>query len=203
MPQLRVLIAVKDEAEAKKLGAKLLKAGHLVIGRVWEAKDVLRLAFETQPDLVLLDPALPDYGGLGVAQVIDDHRLAPIVFVTADCTRLAQLSGTGWLFSYLLVPYSDDDLYLAVEVARSNFKRLLALEQENMRLKKTLESRKLVERAKGLLVEKKGFTEPEAYRYLQKLSMDTCRPLAGMAREVIEKLSSGQGRKGRDKNHQP
>lgn len=191
MPQLRVLIAVKDEAQAKKLSAKLVKAGHLVIGQVWEAKDVLRLAFETQPDLVLMDPALPDYGGLGVAQVIDEHRVAPIVFVTADYTRLSRQAGTGWLFSYLLVPYSDDDLYLAVEVARSNFKRLLALEQENLRLKKTLESRKLIERAKGLLLEKMGMSEPEAYRYLQKLSMDTCRPLSGVAREVIEELSVG------------
>lgn len=186
MPQLRILIAVPDTAESKKLHDTLLKAGHLVIAQVREAKDVLRLAFETQPDLVLMDPALPDYSGLGVAQVIDEHRLAPIVFVTRNYVDITRQAGNGWLFSYLLSPYNEDDLYLAVEVALSNFQRLLALERENARLKKSLEARKLVERAKGLLVDKKGLSEREAYKYLQKLSMDTSRPLVVVAREIIQ-----------------
>lgn len=188
MPQLRVLIAVRDEAESKGLRDKLLKAAHLVVGHAREARDALRLAFETQPDLILMDPALPDYGGVGVAQVLDEHRVAPIVFVTREYGDITRQANSGWLYSYLLAPYSDDDLYLAIEVALSNFQRLLSLERENTRLKKSLENRKLVERAKGLLAEKKGLGEKEAYKYLQKISMNTSRPLARVAQEIIKTL---------------
>jgi response regulator NasT len=195
MPQLRVLIAVQNAAESKNLRNKLVKAGHLVIGQAREAKEVLRLAFETQPDLIVMDPCLPDYSGLGVAQVIDEHRVAPIVFVTQNCHDIARQAGNGWLFSYLLSPFNDDDLNLAVEVALSNFQRLLALERENARLKKSLETRKLVERAKGLLADKKGLSESGAYKYLQKMSMDSSRPLAVVAREIIKTLGEKNNNK--------
>jgi response regulator NasT len=188
MPQLRVLIAVQDAVESKNLYGKLLKAGHLVVGQAREAGEVLRRTFEIQPDLVLMDPGLPDYGGLGVAQVIDEHRVAPVVFVARNYIDITRQAGNGWLFSYLLSPYSDDDLYLAVEVARSNFQRLLVLERENARLKKTLTARKLVERAKGLLMDKQGWSEQEAYKYLQRISMNTSRSLTVVAREVINKF---------------
>lgn len=188
MPQLRVLIAVTDQREGKGLRDKLIKAGHLVIGQVQEAKDVLRVAFEIQPDLVMMDPRLPDYGGLGVAQVIDEHRVAPIVFITRDYADITRQAGRGWLFSYLLSPYSDEELYLAVEVAQSNFQRVLTLEHENARLRKSLEARRLVERAKSLLLEQKGWSEREAHKYLQKISMNTARPLSVVARSVIKEM---------------
>ncbi|MEW6727089.1 ANTAR domain-containing response regulator [Desulforudis sp. 1088] len=190
MLQTRVVIAVADDNERKKLRNKLVKAGHLVIAQVADAKETLRVTFQFHPDLVIFDTRLPDYGGLGVPQVIDEHRVAPIVFLAHDPRDIASMARTEWMLSYILVPYTDDELYLAIEVALANFRRLTALEQENTRLKRNVESRKLVERAKGLLMERKGFSERDAYKYIQKRSMDTSRSLAKVAREIIIQLES-------------
>lgn len=189
MAQSRIVVAVESTVESKKLKDKLQKAGHLVIGQVHDAKDALRVTFQTNPDLVILDAGLPDYGGLGVAQVIDEHRMCPVILLASEVGDIVQRARQGWLLSYLLFPYTDDELYLATEVAIANFQRLVALERENTRLKNNLESRKLVDRAKGLLMDHKKLNEREAYKYLQRLSMDHAKPIARIARQVIEQLA--------------
>jgi response regulator NasT len=193
--QSRIVIAVDNAVERKKLKDKLQKAGHLVIGQVRDAKETLRVTFQTNPDLVILDAGLPDFGGLGVAQVIDEHRVCPVILLASEVSDIVQRARQGWLLSYLLSPYTDDELYLATEVALANFQRLVALERENTRLKNNLETRKLVDRAKGLLMNHKKLNEQEAYKYLQRLSMDHAKPIARIARQVIEQLA-GNGRNG-------
>lgn len=185
MLQTRVAIAVADETERKSLRDKLVKAGYLVIAQVAEAKEALRVTFEFHPDLLLFDADLPDFGGLAVPQVVEEHRAAPLVFLVSDPHDVLRYARHQWVFGYVLRPYTDDDLLLAVEVALANFQRLVSLEQENVRMKRQLEGRKLVERAKGLLMERHGWSEREAYRFLQRQSMDSGRSLARVAREII------------------
>lgn len=188
MLQTRVAIAVADETERKSLRDKLVKAGYLVIAQVGEAKEALRVTFEFHPDLLLFDADLPDFGGLAVPQVVEEHRVAPLVFLVSDPQDVLRCARHQWVFGYVLRPYTDEDLLLAVEVALANFQRLVPLEQENIRMKRQLEGRKLIERAKGLLMEHHGWSEKEAYRFLQRQSMDSARSLARVAREIIIEL---------------
>ncbi|MDI6710081.1 MAG: ANTAR domain-containing protein [Thermoanaerobacterales bacterium] len=188
MLQTRVAVAVADETERKSLRDKLVKAGYLVIAQVGEAKEALRVTFEFHPDLLLFDVDLPDFGGLAVPQVVEEHRVAPLVFLVSDPQDVLRYARHQWVFGYVLRPYTDEDLLLAVEVALANFQRLVPLEQENIRMKRQLEGRKLIERAKGLLMEYHGWSEKEAYRFLQRQSMDSARSLTRVAREIIIEL---------------
>lgn len=185
MLQTRIAIAVADERERKSLRDSLVKAGYLVIAQVSEARDALRVTFEFHPDLLLFGSDLPDFGGLAVPQVIDEHRAAPLVLVVSDPRDVLRFARHQWVFAYLLRPYSGEDVLLAVETALANFQRLVALEQENARLKHQLETGRLVARAKALLMDHRGWSEKEAYRYLQRRSMDSSRNLARVARDII------------------
>ncbi len=188
MIQSRILIAVGSRAEGKELKSILQQAGHLVLGEVYSAKDVLRVVFQVHPDVVILDAELPDPGGLDAVQVIDEQRASAIVFVASEVGDIVRQARRGGVQSYLLRPYTDDEVYLAVEVSIANFQRLAALEQENRKLKNNLEARKQVDRAKGLLMTRKGMNEQEAYGYLRRLSMDRAEPMVRVARRIIDEL---------------
>ncbi|MEW5762786.1 MAG: ANTAR domain-containing protein [Bacillota bacterium] len=188
MLRVRVLMATADDATARSLKEMLTKMGYLVVARTRSTRDTLQSAFEMHPDVALVDAHLPDYGGLNVVQVLDEHHLLPVIVLARDADDILKYLVSAWVFGYLFLPCTETELRVAVEVALANFRRLAALEHENLKLKRQLETRKVVERAKGLLMEKKKLTEGEAYRYLQKLSMDRAQPLARVAREVIEVL---------------
>lgn len=188
MIQSRILIAVGSRAEGKELKGKLQQAGHFVLGEVYSVKDVLRVVFQVHPDVVILDADLPDPGGLDAVQVIDEQRASAVVFVASDVGDIVRQVRRGGVQSYLLRPYTDEEVYLAVEVSIANFQRLATLEQENRRLKSNLEARKLVDRAKGLLMTRKRMNEQEAYRYLRRLSMDRAESMVRIARRVIAEL---------------
>jgi len=166
-----------------------------VVARTRNAGDTLRAAFEIHPDLALIDAGLPDYSGLGVLQILDEHRLMPVVILARNETDVLQHLVSAWVFGYLFIPCTEAEVRVAAETALANFRRAAALEQENRKLKKQLETRKVVERAKGLLMEKENLTESEAYKHLQKLSMDRSLPLARVAREIIEQFEDRQNRR--------
>ncbi|MGQ9497598.1 MAG: ANTAR domain-containing response regulator [Desulfotomaculales bacterium] len=188
MFKMRVLLATADETAGRNLKDMLVKLGYLVVARTRNAGDTLRAAFEMHPDLALIDAALPDYSGLGVMQILDEHRLMPVLVLARDEGDVLQHLAGVWVFGVLFLPCTETELRVAAEVALAGFRRAVALEQENRRLKKQLEARKVVERAKGLLMEKKSLIESEAYKYLQKLSMDRSQPFVKVARNVIELL---------------
>jgi len=192
MFKVRVLLATADEPLGRELKDMLTKLGYLVVARTRNAGDTLRAAFEMHPDLALIDAHLPDYSGLGVMQILDEHHLMPALVLARDESDVLQYLVSVWVFGYLFLPCTETELRVAAEVALANFRRAAALEQENRKLKKQLETRKIVERAKGLLMEKKNLTESEAYKYLQKLSMDRSQPLVKVARGVIELLEKGR-----------
>lgn len=182
----RIVIADADAGFRKKLKEALVHAGYLVTGEVGDGRSALKVIFQTEPDLVIMDAKLPGAEGLEIARIIEEHRAAPVILLTASHEQeLLEEAKASWIFAYLVKPISDDQLLPAIEIAVANFRKFIKLEEENKRLKQALEERKLVEKAKGLMMEAKGFSEKDAYKYLQKLSMDNCVPIARVARQII------------------
>ena len=182
----RIVIADADPAFRKKLKETLVHAGYMVVADVGHGRALLKAVFQTEPDLVIKDARLPGAEGLEIERIIEEHRAAPVILLTASHEQeLLEEAKDSWIFAYLVKPLSEAHLFPAIELAIANFKKFLHLEEENKKLKRALESRKLVEKAKGLVMEAKGLSEREAYKYLQKLSMDSCLPIAGVARQII------------------
>ncbi|MHB1041422.1 MAG: ANTAR domain-containing response regulator [Eubacteriales bacterium] len=182
----RIVIADADAAFRKKLKDTLIHAGYLVIGEVGDGRGALKVIFQTEPDLIIMDAKLPGAEGLGIVRIIEEHRAAPVILLSASHERdLLEDAKGSWIFAFLVKPLNEAQLFPAIELSLANYKRFLRLEEENKKLKRALESRKLIEKAKGLVMEAKGLREQEAYKYLQKLSMDNCMPIAGVARQII------------------
>ena len=185
----RIVIADADRIFLKKLKEKLLHVGYLVVGEVYDAKSALQVIFQTEPDLIIMDANIPGCEGLEIARIIEEHRVAPVLILTAYSQReLIEEAKHSWVFGYLLKPINQENLFPAIEIAIANFKRFLKLESENKELKKLLEERKLVDKAKGLLMDKKGLTEKEAHKYIQRVSMDKGIAVSRVARKIISLL---------------
>lgn len=182
----RIVIADADAAFRKKLKDTLIYAGYLVIGEVGDGRGALKVIFQTEPDLIIMDAKLPGAEGLGIVRIIEEHRAAPVILLSASHERdLLEEAKGSWIFAFLVKPLNEAQLFPAIELSLANYKRFLRLEEENKKLRRALESRKLIEKAKGLVMEAKGLKEQEAYKYLQKLSMDNCMPIAGVARQIV------------------
>jgi len=184
----RVLLAVSEPSERVHLRDILTRLGHNVVAVATEARAALRLAFEVHPDVFIIDASLPDYGGAGAVQILEEHRLIAVVIYSRNETSILEYAKKGWVLAYLQPPYDEGHVAVAVEVAVANFQRLAAIERENIKLQKNLRERRLVEQARGLLEEKKGLTEREAYRYIRHLSMNRRQPMAKVAKEIIASL---------------
>lgn len=191
MPFSRVVIADSDPDFRRKLKDFLRHAGCTLIREAGEGKSALAIVFQTEPDVVILEDRIPGSEGMDVAEIIGEHQVAPVV-LTAETgpggtENLAKKTG---VYGILTKPLQEANILPVLETAISNFERVTALQREIKELRRQLEARKLVERAKGLLMEKKGLKEEEAYKLLQKLSMDRCAPLARVARQVIDSLKT-------------
>ncbi|OPX88665.1 MAG: putative transcriptional regulatory protein pdtaR [Pelotomaculum sp. PtaB.Bin104] len=186
----RIVIADSDHGFRKKLKDILIHAGYLVVGEAEDGRGALKAVYQTEPDLIIMDAMLPGAEGLDIVGIIEDHRVAPVILLTAsqDLQFLDEVR-TSWIFAYLVKPLSEAHLLPAIEIAIANFRKIIKLEEENKKLKQALEVRKLVEKAKGLLMEAKGLSEQEAYKHLQKLSMDNCVPIFRVARQIINHFS--------------
>jgi len=182
----RIVIADTDADFRKKLKDTLVRAGYLVTGEVGDGRSALKVIFQTEPDLVIMDPKLPGAEGLEIVRIFEEHRAAPVILMTASHEQaLLEEAKDSWIFAYLVKPVNEAQLFPAIEIAIANFRKFMKLEEENRELKKNLEERKLVEKAKGLVMEAKRLSERDAYKYLQKLSMDNCIPIARVARQII------------------
>lgn len=196
---LRIIMADPDPLFRKDIKEKLLKAGYMVVGEAVDGRSALQLIFNIQPDLVILNSHLPGRNGLEVAKIVEEHRMAAVIVITEPNLQDEMKEALEhWMISYILRPVDEINLFPAVEVSVSVFKKLYRLEEENRKLKQTLENRKIIDRAKGLLIEFKGMTEPQAFKHIQKLSMDKCLPIQNIARQIItaferKRLEKGSG----------
>ncbi|SFF98519.1 response regulator receiver and ANTAR domain protein [Desulfotomaculum arcticum] len=184
----RVLVANAEKSYHNQLIEILQRSSYLVVAEQNEAKGALQAALQIDPDVIIIDDNLPG-GSLSLARDIYDHHIAPVLIATSyseeDMMEIAKAAG---VFGMILKPIHETGILPAIETAINTFNNVKTLEREIKKLKHEIEQRKLLERAKGLLMDKKGFSEGEAFRYLQKASMDKCIPITKVAKNVIAKL---------------
>jgi AmiR/NasT family two-component response regulator len=185
--QRRVLVAEDEALIRLDLVEMLREEGYEVAGEAADGDEAVRLATELRPDLVILDVKMPKVDGIEAASVIAGGRIAPVVILTAFSQReLVERARDAGAMAYLVKPFAKRDLIPAIELAMSRFSELQALEHEVAGLTERLETRKVVERAKGLLMSKQGLSEPEAFRWVQRTAMDRRTTMKAVAEAVIE-----------------
>lgn len=194
MESLRILIADDETLITMSLSTMLNNVGHQVVGRARSGEEAVEMARRLNPDIILMDIRMGDMDGIEASRRILSERAVPIIILTAfsqaDLIDRADAVGVS---GYLVKPVTENDLLPAIAIARSRFKQLKELEKEVGGLKEALRARKLVERAKGILMEKEGITEAEAYRRIQQQSRNQNIPMAKLAEAIIttQKLLSG------------
>jgi response regulator NasT len=181
----------EDEALIRlDLVEMLLEEGYEVAGQAADGEEAVRLAGELRPDLVILDVKMPKMDGIDAATTIAGERIAPVVMLTAFSQReLVERARDAGAMAYLVKPFAKHDLVPAIELAVSRFSELQALETEVAGLTERLETRKVIERAKGLLMSKQGLTEPEAFRWIQRTAMDRRTTMKAVAEAVVENIT--------------
>ncbi len=185
----RVLIAEDEALIRLDLAEMLREEGYDVVGEAGDGQEAVELAEQLRPDLVIMDVKMPRRDGIDAAAEIAAKRIAPIVVLTAFSQRdLVEKARDAGAMAYLVKPFSISDLIPAIEVAVSRFAEVTELEREVADLSDRLETRKLVERAKGLLQTKQGMTEPEAFKWIQRAAMDRRTTMRRVAEVVLETL---------------
>jgi AmiR/NasT family two-component response regulator len=183
----RVLIAEDEALIRLDLAEMLCEEGYDVVGQAGDGQEAVELAESLRPDLVIMDVKMPRRDGIDAAAEIASKRIAPIVVLTAFSQReLVERARDAGAMAYLVKPFSITDLIPAIELALSRFSEISALEQEVATLSDRLETRKLVERAKGVLQEKQGMTEPESFKWIQRAAMDRRTTMKRVAEVVLE-----------------
>jgi response regulator NasT len=186
MPPIRVLIADDEALIRMGLRAMLTEAGYQVVGEAGDGRRALDLIRKLDPDLVFLDIKMPEPDGLAVAQEVLATGPRPIVILTAygDRDYVDRAKQLG-VMAYLVKPIKEADLVPTIELALNHFRTMGALSGEIKDLEETLEVRKLVERAKGVLMQREDLSEIEAFRRIQKTSRDERRPMKAVAQEIL------------------
>ena len=185
----RVLIAEDEALIRMDLSEMLREEGYDVVGEAGDGQEAVDLAESLKPDLVIMDVKMPRRDGIDAATEIAAKRIAPIVILTAFSQRdLVEKARDAGAMAYLVKPFSASDLIPAIELAMSRFAEITSLEGEVADLSERLETRKLVERAKGLLQARHGMTEPEAFSWMQRAAMDRRTTMKRVAEVVLETL---------------
>jgi AmiR/NasT family two-component response regulator len=195
VPAARRVVLAEDEALIRlDLKEMLEEEGFSVVGEAADGEHAVALATELRPDLVVLDVKMPRLDGISAAQQIAAARLAPVVMLTAFSQReLVERARAAGAMAYVVKPFTKADLMPAIEMAMARYDETVALEAEVSDLKERLETRKRVDRAKGLLQSRHGLSEAAAYRWLQRASMDARRTMREVADLVIEDLGAAEG----------
>lgn len=185
----RVLVAEDDSLIRMDLIEMLREEGYDVVGEAPNGQVAVDLTESLTPDLVIMDIKMPVRDGIDAATEIAGKRLAPVVMLTAFSQRdFIEKARDAGAMAYLVKPFTKSDLVPAIEVAVSRYQELKLLEGEVASMQDRLETRKAVERAKGLLMEKHSLTEPEAFKWIQRAAMDRRTTMKAVAEVVVETL---------------
>ncbi|MFF3058550.1 ANTAR domain-containing response regulator [Streptomyces sp. NPDC057909] len=183
----RVVIAEDEALIRLDLKEMLEEEGYAVVGEAGDGAKAVELAREHRPDLVILDVKMPILDGISAAERIAEESIAPVLMLTAFSQRdLVERARDAGAMAYLVKPFSKSDVVPAIEMAVSRFAELKALETEVADLSQRLETRKLVDRAKSILQTDYGLSEPAAFRWIQKTSMDRRLSMQQLAEALIE-----------------
>jgi len=184
----RVIIADDEAIIRMDLKEMLGNLGYLVVGEAPDARSAVNQARELRPDIVIMDIKFEgdDFDGIEAAKVLTAEKIAPVLLLTAfSQTELVERAKEAAVSGYVVKPFRESDLGPAIEIALARFEEFRALEEQMGDLEEALETRKLVDRAKGILMDTQGLTEAEAFRKVQKMSMNTRKPMKEVAEAII------------------
>ncbi len=186
MAQTKVVIADDESIIRMDLKEMLSGLGYQVVGEAGDGRQAINLARELKPDLVIMDIKMPEMDGIAAARVLTEEKIAPVLLLTAYSQQeLVAGAREAGVVGYIVKPFRQDELMPAIEVALSRFREFRELEKEMGDLKETLEARKVIERAKGVLMDELGLKEAEAFRRIQKLSMDSRKSMREIAEAIL------------------
>ena len=185
---LKVVVAEDEGLIRMDVVASLEEAGLVVVGQASDGEEAVALATELEPDLVVMDVKMPKLDGISAAEKISELKI-PVVLLTAfsDAELVSRAAQAGAM-AYVTKPFKPTDLLPAIQIAISRHEELTSLESEIADLSERLETRKLMDRAKGLLQSKMKLSEPDAFRWIQKASMDRRLTMGQVAKAVIDQL---------------
>ncbi|EME21842.1 ANTAR domain-containing response regulator [Rhodococcus triatomae] len=187
----RVVVAEDETLIRMDLVEMLREEGYDVVGEAEDGQRAVELAEEHKPDLVIMDVKMPRRDGIDAASEIAAKRIAPVVILTAFSQReLVERARDAGAMAYLVKPFSKADLVPAVELAASRFAEIAALEREVAGLTEQFETRKLVERAKSVLMTSQSLSEPEAFKWIQRAAMDRRTTMRVVAEVILETLGT-------------
>ncbi len=186
MERTRVIIADDESVIRADLREMLTSLGYLVVGEVGDGQSAVNLARELKPDVVIMDIKMPDLDGIEAARILTQEKIAPVLLLTAYSQRdLVDRAKEAGVVGYLVKPFREQEIVPAIDIAFARFQEFRELEKEVGNLRDTLETRKLVDRAKGILMDQQGLTEAEAFRKIQKMSMNTRKPMKEIAEAIV------------------
>ncbi|RRD61863.1 ANTAR domain-containing response regulator [Leucobacter sp. OH1287] len=185
----RVVVAEDESLIRLDIVETLKDNDYDVVGEAGDGEEAVKLVEELRPDVVVMDVKMPKLDGISAAEQINKLHAAPVVLLTAFSQReLVERAADAGALAYVVKPFTPDDLLPAMEIAISRFQQITQLENEVADLAERFETRKLVDRAKGILNEKMGLSEPEAFRWIQKASMDRRLTMQDVSKTIIDQL---------------
>ncbi|MCR6544036.1 ANTAR domain-containing protein [Dehalobacterium formicoaceticum] len=184
--ETKIFIGAKDRALRKRIKSILQRQGYLIVGEAEDGAAALRIIRRLMPDLVILDKDLPGFSGLELTRIIKGDKIAPVILLTSSWEQpLFEKTKDSWVFAFLVKPIQEGHLLSTASFVLQAFQKMICLERQVDELKESIETRKLVERAKGFLMKKLSLSESEAYRRMQQQSMDQCLSMRKIAQAII------------------
>jgi response regulator NasT len=188
-PSLRVVVAEDEALIRLDLVEMLTEAGYEVVGQAGDGEAAISITEKEKPDLVVMDVKMPKLDGISAAERIANQRIAPVVILTAFSQRdLVERARDAGAMAYLTKPFTIEDLMPAIELAVSRFQEIKQLDAEVTDLQDQLKARKLIEKAKGILMKNLKINEPEAFKWMQKTAMDKRRSMTDVAQLVMDEF---------------
>ena len=186
----RVIVAEDESLIRIDVVETLRDNGFEVIAEAADGEKAVALAEELKPDLVVMDVKMPLMDGISAAEILTKKKIAPVVLLTAFSQReLVERASEAGALAYVVKPFTPNDLIPAIDIALGRYAQIQALEEEVADIAERLETRKVLDRAKGILNNTMGLTEPEAFRWIQKASMDRRLTMKEVAQTVIDQLA--------------
>ncbi len=187
MEKLRILIADNESIIRMDLKELLEEAGNEVVGEAADGVRAVEMTRKLKPDLVIMDIKMPEMDGIAAAKIISNEKLAPVLLLTAYSQKeIVEKAKDSGVLAYLVKPVKESNLFPAMEIAISRFREYLEIEQELNDLRNSLENRKLLDRAKGILMDAYNLSEQEAFRRIQQYSMAKRKSIREVAESIIE-----------------
>ena len=186
MESLRIVIADNESIIRMDLKEILEEAGHSVIGEAADGIKAVELVRKHRPDLVIMDIKMPEMDGITAAKIISGEKIAPVLLLTAFSQKeIVEKAKDSGVLAYLVKPVKEVNLFPAMEIAISRSQEFAELEQELENVKNSLETRKILDRAKGILMDAYNLTETEAYRRIQQYSMSKRKSIKEVAESIV------------------